>query len=302
MPRVCVIYNPVAGEGKAQQVVNQFMGFLSQASPHHEVTVWATEGNNHATMLAEKAYGLGYREFVCIGGDGTFNEMCQPLVGRNNIRVSLIPAGTGNDLVLGLGFSSSFVPEEWTSFFRDEATAIDVGKCNERYFFNTMGIGFDALVASEFRHWTWLPRKWRYYPPIFKNLLFYKGYNLTFRGKQQEVFLVSIGNGRSSGGGIALTPSASLNDGLLDLCWIENVGTGKRVKNLFLALQGKHTSLPFVHEEKFTSLSFSSVSPCVTHIDGEIYHLERWAVSVYPAALPMVVNKNRATLVERRYL
>ncbi|MFN3661114.1 MAG: diacylglycerol/lipid kinase family protein, partial [Brevinematales bacterium] len=177
------------------------MAFLSQASTHHEVTTWATEGNNHATLLAEKAYRLGYREFVCIGGDGTFNEMCQPLVGRNNIRVSLIPAGTGNDLAFGLGFSSSFVPQEWSSFFRDEAVSIDVGKCNERYFFNTMGIGFDALVASEFRHWLWLPRKWRYYLPIFKNLLFYKGYKLAFDGKQQDVFLVSIGNGRSSGGG-----------------------------------------------------------------------------------------------------
>ncbi|MCX7882375.1 MAG: YegS/Rv2252/BmrU family lipid kinase [Brevinematales bacterium] len=297
MPRLCVIYNPVAGEGKTQRVLTRFLEFLSQKYQPHEITLQTTEGKNHATVLAERAYTQGHREFVCIGGDGTFNEMCQPLVGRKNIRVSLVPSGTGNDLAIGLGFSHTFHPKEWENFFRDESVAIDVGQCNERYFFNTMGIGFDALVASEFRVWKWVPRKWRYYPPIFKNLLFYHGYDIILDKTPQKIFLLSIGNGKSSGGGIALTPSAIITDGLLDLCWIENVGIPKRIKNLFLTLKGRHTTLPFVHETRFSTLTLSSSQPCVTHIDGEIFYLNTWHVSLQPSSLLMYINQERATLI-----
>ncbi len=297
VPRCCIIYNPVAGEGTAHAILPQILEFLSRKYGRHEICVQATEGNNHATMLAEKAYRMGEREFLCIGGDGTFNEMCQPLVGRTDIRVSLVPTGTGNDLARAFGFSSSFSPVEWEDFFDDDAVLIDAGKCNERYFFNTMGIGFDALVALEFRKWGWIPRHWRYYPPIFKNLLFYRGYPMEINGQRDTIFLLSVGNGRSSGGGISLTPEAWLNDGHLDLCWIENVGIFQRLKNLLLTLKGKHTSLPFVHTTRFQTLSLRSSQGAITHIDGEIYRLSQWEISVVPRALPVFVRKSKAWLI-----
>ncbi|URA10802.1 diacylglycerol/lipid kinase family protein [Thermospira aquatica] len=297
MPRCCVIYNPVAGEGAARAILSRVLEFLYQKQGTHEVAVYATEGNNHATLLAEKAYKMGHREFLCIGGDGTFNEMCQPLVGRTDMRVSFVATGTGNDLARAFGFSSSFSVQEWENFFDDDAALIDVGKCNERYFFNMMGIGFDALVASEFRKWGWIPRRWRYYPPIFKNLLFYQGHPMSINGNKTTIFLLAVGNGRSSGGGVQLAPEARLNDGQLDLCWIENVGIFQRIKNLLATLKGKHTSLPFVHMSRFQTLSLSSPQEALTHIDGESFCLSRWEISLVPQALPVFVRKNEAWLI-----
>jgi len=294
--RIAVIYNPVAGEGSARQVLEEWMDFVAGRYHHEEMVVWATEGQNHALMLAEKGYRLGIREFVCIGGDGTFHEMCQPLVGQRDVRVALVPVGTGNDLAVGLGFSRTFRREEWTDFFLGEATLIDVGQCNERYFFNTMGIGFDALVASEFRRCSWIPRRWRYYPPIVKHLLSYRGYPLTMDGERLSVFLLSIGNGRFSGGGVPLTPSAKIDDGWLDMCLIEDVGPWKRVQNLFRALKGKHTSLPFVHTRRIKTLTLSADQNCVTHMDGEIFSLDRWHITIHPQALPVYVPRKSLTL------
>ena len=301
----CVIYNPAAGNGKAKGVLEHWLTTVAPKKyTSDKLLVVATERPQHALHLAVKAYKEGYREFVCIGGDGTFHEMCQPLVGKNDVRVALVPAGSGNDLVRVLGFSQDFNPNEWEDFIKDDAVAMDVGICNDEFFFNTMGIGFDALVASDFdnkhNHAFWiklLPQHIQYYPFLFKRLLFYKGTNLSVNGTPTSVFLLSIGNGRFSGGGVPLTPHALAGDGFLDLCIIENVGIAKRCANLLLALRGKHGSLPFVHTSRFQKLTITANQPECTHIDGEIVLLDHWNISIQPASLWVYAQKSRATLL-----
>ena len=72
---------------------------------------------------------------VCIGGDGTFNEVATAMVGIENITLGIIPAGTGNDFIQILGFPNRFEEKHWNTFFKMKTTQMDVGNCNGKYFF-----------------------------------------------------------------------------------------------------------------------------------------------------------------------
>ena len=42
---------------------------------------------------------------------------------------------------------------------------------------------------------------------------------------ETQLYLIAVGNGQYFGGGLRITPEASLQDGLLDVCVLDNVST-----------------------------------------------------------------------------
>lgn len=78
--------------------------------------------------------------------------MARALVNVEGVAFGAVAAGTGNDLIHIFGFSDRFTDDEWTALFEGNVVKMDVGRCNGAYFFNGMGLGFDAQVAYENYH------------------------------------------------------------------------------------------------------------------------------------------------------
>lgn len=81
---------------------------------------------------------------VSIGGDGTLHLVVNAIVGLS-CRVAILPSGTGNDFARQFGFTC----QQWRqSILSDKVVSVDLGKVNERYFINILGVGFNASVVK----------------------------------------------------------------------------------------------------------------------------------------------------------
>jgi len=289
------ILNPVAGGG----VANKYESILEEKINSRQLNadVVRTEYKGHATKIAAEFANRGYNHFIAVGGDGTLNEIVQGINDRENITLGIIAAGTGNDFVQILGFKGEFSDSDWDIFFEKNTIKIDVGKCNDNYFLNGMGLGFDAQVAAE--NYTedgevkkGSPSKYLWH--ILKTLLFYKEHDMKMSANGEQVsskcFINTIANGRRFAGQYFLTPKAVANDGLLDVCAIKELSFPERIGIFLKVPKGQHLSNPNVNYYQTDKLVIEFDKDVPHHLDGELFFASRFEVTVIPEKLRFIYN------------
>lgn len=289
------IVNPIAGNGFGKTIVPKLSEMIGKHGVKAEIAF--TEKCGHATGLSEQFYKRGFRYIIAVGGDGTFNEMCRPLINKKDVIAGIVPAGTGNDFIQILGFPNRFADNDWDTFFRKEIIAMDAGSCNGMIFLNGMGLGFDAQVAAE--NYTEPGKvkrgsKYKYIWHIIKTLLFFREKKMTVitgtGTHETDCFINTISIGRRFAGGFYLTPKAIANDGLLDVCMIQRLSLFERFSILLKVPEGKHTADRRVnyYQTKGIKLEFPEVVPF--HVDGELCFSDKFDVMVLPEALKIIYN------------
>jgi diacylglycerol kinase family enzyme len=120
-------------------------------SADHEVTAVETNRRGHATRLAQGAANDGVDVVVCLGGDGTLNEVANGLAGTQTALAPL-PGGSTNVFARTIGLPND--PIEATGALLDGLTndrieRVGLGSVNGRYFLFHVGLGFDAVVVKQ---------------------------------------------------------------------------------------------------------------------------------------------------------
>jgi len=288
------IDNPVAGSGFAGRYLPEVRAEIKRYHPGADI--FSTERPGHATELAAGLIEQGYTHIVAVGGDGTINEIVQSLIGHPEVTFGVVSAGSGNDFVHVLGFPERFAEKDWVSLFQAKSVRLDAGKCNGRYFINTLGVGFDAQVAADFHKMKIRNGKLRYWIALIKNLIGYKPKRLKLVSEEfsedRAMFMISVGNGRSSGGGFAVLPNALADDGLLDACVFRfnNDGLIRKTKKLMEVIRGTHNQDPTVTPFRTKKLVIESSEDMPMHIDGELFVNSRFEIEIIPAAVNVIVN------------
>lgn len=289
------IVNPIAGNGFARTIIPVLNDLVQEYKIDAEVVLTGYRG--HASELSEAFLEKGFHNFIGVGGDGTMNEIVRPLINRENVVFGAIPAGTGNDFIQILGFPDKFEEMDWEIFFSQKVIGMDVGVCNGIPFVNGMGLGFDAQVAAENYTEPGEVKKGgknKYIWHIVKTLLFFKENKaiIITDGERQEksCFINTIANGRRFAGGFFLTPKAVANDGLLDVCNIEELTLFRRLKMLPSVPKGTHLTDPKVnyYHTKKIEIEFNQDVPF--HLDGELFFTSKFNVSILPSALNIIYN------------
>jgi len=291
------IINPIAGNGSAKNYTEKIKEIIQKQSLNAEIVF--TERKGHPVEITKNFLNNGFDHIIAVGGDGTFNEVAQNLVGKENIVFGAVPAGTGNDFISILGFPKRFSDNDWEIFLKEKTIKMDVGKCNDKYFLNGMGLGFDAQVAAEnyksdMNHDVKKGSKFKYQWHILKTLVSYKELDMkvTIDGKttQSKSFLNTISNGRRIAGGLFLTPDAVVNDGLLDVCLIQELKFFARVKELLHVMKKIHTEDDVVNYFQTKKLLFEFENEVPAHLDGELYFNSRFEISSVPSSLNIIYN------------
>ena len=186
-----------------------------------ESTIVYTERAMHGSELARDAVGK-YDYVVAVGGDGTVNEIASSIVGTDTA-LGILPFGSGNGLARFLG-----IPMDTAAAIKnlneERVEAIDSAKLNGQWFFNMAGMGFDAHISEVFSH-----DKTRgfgaYIRSSFREIANYKSetYQLDIDGVAytREAFMLSFANSSQYGNNAHVSPHASVQDGLLDVCIIK---------------------------------------------------------------------------------
>lgn len=291
------IVNPTAGNNFGKTLILK----LEEEIIKHRIDgeIFQTKYHGHAGELASTCAQNGSKYIIAVGGDGTFNEVASALVYEKDITLGIIPAGTGNDFIQILGFPGRFKEEHWDNFFNCETQNMDVGQCNNTYFFNGMGLGFDAEVAAQNYDKNGKARtggKDKYIYHIVKTLLFYKEkmMKLVTNGetKQEACFMNTISIGRRFAGDFLITPKAIANDGLLDVCAVKKMNIFQRFRILPQVPKGEHITDKNVHYYTTDKLNLEFDQKVPFHVDGELYFSSKFEVRIIPNMVKIIYNPN----------
>ena len=93
--------NPVAGIKKSNKYLADIVSLFCVNG--YECQIQTTTIEMGADKIAEK-YAFNKDLVVCIGGDGTFNELVTGIIKNNyTCNVGYIPSGSTNDFAAGIG-------------------------------------------------------------------------------------------------------------------------------------------------------------------------------------------------------
>lgn len=259
------IVNPIAGGGRALKAIPNIEKQCKENNATYQII--RTEHPLHATELSSQYSGKD-KIVVAVGGDGTVNEVMSGLIGSEAV-LGIFPTGSGNDI----GSSFQITPKNALDvIFNGIVKCFDVGKVNGKYFMGVASCGFDTEVNRTANR---IPRFIKdaplYVLSILITLISYQCQKLTIELLDQkiekEIMLLAVGHGDRYGGGMKITPKANREDGLFDLCLVEEISKFELIRLIPKVFQGTHITHPKVSYFQVPSLSISGNG--FVYADGE---------------------------------
>jgi len=300
------IINPIAGNYLAGSTWDKIKDVLEKRKI--EYRSFFTKYPGHASEIAEQVAELHQDKLegiVAVGGDGTIYEVLNGLTNYPQLAIGYIPSGTSHDFALN--FSIPLSPMKALEQILQRKgripRKIDIGrftflqrkKDKAKYFFNGIGIGFDAdlirtLNESKYRR---LIYKFRFvrlaYFLTALRMLFktYKGHPLLLKvdGMEkefEEAWLVSITNAPYYSGGLKIAPKARTNDGKLHVCVIHEQNKWKILLILLTILLGKKGKAKGVSYYQGMTAEVSGPAPITLQADGEMIGMTPIHVRIEP--------------------
>ena len=238
----------------------------------HEVDVYITAGPGDAVEKAAKAVREGCDVVVAVGGDGTVNEVVNG-IGMSGVVMGVIPAGSGNDFARTLQIPLDF-DGALGCVLQGRTRPVDVGTVNGKCFVNVASVGFDAQVVMETnRIKDRIPGPLAYVLGVFKALTGYEAFDMEMETGHKTIrkraVLVAVANGIFYGGGMKIAPKAVVDDGLFDVCLVEDMRKMRILRLFPLIYPGKHLLRPEVEYFRAARIRIEC-SKGYINSDGEI--------------------------------
>jgi diacylglycerol kinase (ATP) len=270
-----IIYNPVAGRGKARATVD---AVVDEARKHFPgVEILPTEAPGDGVRRGREAAERGFERALVVGGDGTVHEVANGILRAGTVHrplLSVVPEGTGNDFAKLVGTVKLGPREAVRRLARGTPGKFDVGEAWGEYFVNTLGVGLDAEVTSHLRHVKRLRGTLAYGKALLGALRTYEDVEMEievgterFEGKW---LMVAVGIGAIEGGGFHLMPGARPDDGLFDICAIRPTPLLRLLSLIPKVMLGTHGSAPEAWLGRATALTLRATRPITLHADGEL--------------------------------
>lgn len=295
--RYALIRNPRSGRGASAKAWPAIEARLQGALAGHNLSVEETTGPGSAIAQAKRFADQGFDVVIGAGGDGTISDVTQGLVGTE-AALGVLPLGTGNDYcrMIGIGPDIDLAIDALAA---DRRLRIDLAKWSlgsgeNGYSLNVAGCGFDAVVADRVnRGFRRLRGTTAYIAAVLQSLSSYRPTELTITADgetiQCKAMLCAVANCSSYGGGMKIAPNASLQDGLLDLVLVGELGRIEFLMNFPKVMKGAHITHPKVVCRTAKRVEIRSDSPVPYLVDGEVLPPGDFAIEIVPAALTAVV-------------
>jgi diacylglycerol kinase (ATP) len=293
---VVVVANPSAGRGKAGRLIGSVGRRLHEAGIDHEVRI--SSSAEDLERRAREAAEEGTKVVAALGGDGSVGLAANGLLGTG-AALAILPSGTADD------FASSIGIRKLDAAVRAIADAnivpIDVVRvtagATTRHYVALAGCGFDSEVneaANAMR--IKLGGTGTYVAALVKTLSRFTPAAFRIELDDEVVegphMLVVVGNSISYGGGMKVTPDASIVDGVLDVCLLRAMSKTAFVRAFPRVFRGTHVSHPAVRMARARRVKVEADRRVMVYADGERVGPAPAVFEVLPGALPMIVGPN----------
>lgn len=319
------VVNPQAGSGKTLSQWREAESFLFAKGIRYKFVTPETKTDSRACI--REACRRGYRKFIAVGGDGTVHQLLRNIVkyvvknagtaGNENLALedftlAVLPIGSGNDWlkshniphdhkeIIDLISSQAFSYQDVVKAEIMDPSTREVTKVS--YMANIGGYAFDANVCDvvNFQKTHGVTGKLLYVNALKKLAFAHISSPATILCDGNEVFrgpiyTMSIGNGRYSGGGLRQTPSAVMDDGLVDVMLAPKFPIYKLFLNIKKLLNGNIEKVSFL---KFFRCRTIEIIP---EGQGQLVELDGEIIGRAPVRLSVLDSRIRVLHLERGY-
>lgn len=300
-PQLMLIINPTAGKNQARERAFAFINYFFQNGYH--VTVFPTQEKGDGTRFVAE-YAVEYQHVVCVGGDGTLNEVVSGLMQippETRPMLGYIPAGTTNDFASTLG-----IPSKMTDAMKQIVEGVpfpcDIGCFNGRYFTYVAAFGLFTEVSYETPQM--LKNTLGHFAYILegvKSLATVRSYHLKIEADgeiiEDDFIYGQFSNSTSIGGMLSIEKAGvSLNDGLFEVLLIKMPTNPLELNEIIAALlQQKVKDCPFIYFRQAAHVRVHTEEPVAWTLDGEAGGTATEVrADIIPQALTFLLNRKEA--------
>ncbi|MCW2737224.1 lipid kinase [Nocardioides sp.] len=269
--RVAVVVNTASRTGaRALPLVKPALQKTSE-----EVVVHPAHGGLELLDALGAAMDEGPDLLVVGGGDGTIG-CAAGLVAHTGTVLGVLPLGTANDFARTLEIPTDLAAAVDT-LLTGKVVDVDLGRVDGRAYLNVASLGLSVAVAR--RLTPGLKRRLGRFAYPVATLGAYRGHR-PFSARLElddgtvlelpDLMQVAVGNGRHYGGGLTVSPDASIDDHLLDVYAVEQGRLRDHVSIARLLRTGHLVEHERVHHATARRLRLLTDEPLEVNLDGEV--------------------------------
>ena len=292
--KILFVVNPISGHHDKSKFPSIVENLIDKNK--FEYTISLTERGGHAAELTKKAIENEYDIIVAVGGDGTINEVATNMIGARQT-FAIVPYGSGNGLArhLHLPLKPDKIITEVIN--KGVKSKIDTATMNGVPYISIAGVGFDAIIADYFAKDP--NRGLKTYVKLVTEKYFHfkpEKYHLVLDDKEEfdcEPLFISFANSNQFGFNAAVSPHASLNDGLLDVCIFKKPNILQVAYVAERLLTQKIDKTHFVDIHKASKIKVIREKEDYANIDGEAVMMPKdVVVEINPLSLNILLPSN----------
>ena len=286
------------------------LAILGPRATEHDLAPFRAPGAE--IILTENLPQAAADAVLLLGGDGTVQRHLAERV-KAQTPLLVVPSGSANDFARALGLrTQAEALRAWKEFLAgsNNVRSVDLGMMefagggahattNPMYFSCAVGAGVDAEVARQANCLPrWLRSHGGYFLAAVPALLRFHARRFAITatqadGKQRTIsepgILAAAANAPWYGHGMRIAPQAELDDGLLDFCFVRDVGKLRLLRLFPKVYRGSHVGLPEVEYFRAERMRIESEEPLAVHADGEPVGQTPVEASVARRALRVIV-------------
>jgi YegS/Rv2252/BmrU family lipid kinase len=305
LSKIVFIVNPQAGNGSTGLNWPYIESLAKDRLGPFEVNMTKRPGD--AAMFAKNAAAEKARLLVCVGGDGTLNEVVNGIMThdesiRSDVTLGFIPNGTGCDFVRTVSIPQD-IEQAVDLIVSGSVRSIDLGvlvfqdhqghdRC--RFFHNIASFGLGGEVAQRVNRTTkalgpFVSFMWATLISIF--LYGKKRIQISVDNdykKEIVIWNVAASNGQYHGGGMWVAPDASVCDGLLNVTIIGDLTIPEVFLNLSKLYNGRIYDINKVITLTVKKVAAISEDRVLLEVDGEQPGMLPIVVKTVPGALKII--------------
>jgi diacylglycerol kinase (ATP) len=284
-----IIANPASGRGRVARIMPRLLERLRDAGVDAEM--FSSTSAAHAVELAAAA-AERHRIVVAAGGDGMVHLVANGVAGTK-AALGIIPCGTGNDFAANLGYPRRDPLAAVPKIAIGATRRVDVAQIEGGPLYVCVaGAGFDSEVNRLANRIRFLRGTPVYVTATLRTLARFTPAEFTISLDDQTIetvgMFVAVGNATSYGGGMQITPRASLDDGLLDVTLVGAMSRPALLGQFPKLFKGTHVNHPAVRTARARQIRLSAAREFWLYADGEEISPLPATITVRPAGLEVV--------------
>jgi YegS/Rv2252/BmrU family lipid kinase len=300
---VLVLVNPAAANNSGHSLWRHLIPRFTALFSSHEYRIVETTSSEHNIEISASA---NVDLIISAGGDGTAHDIAQGLMQRareDRPAFAVIPIGSGNDFAKTLGIPTN-PRRALEAISQGKRTSIDVGRCNDSVFLESLSFGVDAAIVYrtvEMRKTT-KSRGFLLYARAAVSAIIHElkphRFAISLDGQEtldKKLLICAIQNGPTYGGGFRIAPNARPDDGHFDICMATNASKPYALYALTRIAGGTHEKLPIIQTSTAHRLTIDLEHEIPAQYDGEFLTGTHFEVELLPSAVDVILPRTPQT-------